>query len=264
VGFDYRFSHLVLRVADLERSAGWYRDILGLAFLGWDLTAEERRHAVLQMNSGQLVILVQAEPGEVVRPGTSSVHHAFEYTPSQYRRLIARLQQRGYSVEDNRAQFRANGEYSTDVWDPDGHRFQLQTHAPEATEVIVPGAGFIDCGPAEAYAIGEVKSFAKGDFFLSRLPEGFLAMSRWCMHINGKVIYQKEHWRFWCPYHGASYDRRGNPTDETKPDLCALRLHPLSFSAEGHVLVNTDTVIERRCYTPDQAVQPPPVVSYAP
>lgn len=257
LGFDYRFSHLVLRVSDLDRSVAWYRDILGFDFMGLDLTAEDRRHAVLQMNSGQLLLLVQAEPGEGIHPGTSSVHHAFEFTPSQYRRLITRLQSSGYSVDDNRAQFRANGEYSTDLWDPDGHRFQLQTHAPEATEVIVAGAGIVDCCASDDYAAGDVKTFGKGDFFLSRLPDGFLAMSRWCMHINGKVVYQMEHWRFWCPFHGATYDRRGNPTDETKPDLCALRLHPISFSPEGHVLVNTDTVVERQYYTADQAAQPP-------
>ena len=54
-----RFSHLVIGVTDLDRSEAWYRDVLGLDLMGRNLTGEKQPHAVLQMNTGQLLILVQ-------------------------------------------------------------------------------------------------------------------------------------------------------------------------------------------------------------
>lgn len=39
--------------------------------------------------------------------------------------------------------------------------------------------------------------------------------------------------------------------------LKALRLAPISFSAEGQVLVNTDEIIEREAHRPEDAARPP-------
>ena len=91
-----------------------------------------------------------------------------------------------------------------------------------------------------------------------RLAEGFLAVSRWCSHMNGLLVYQKEHWRFWCAMHTATYDRRGVPTCATTrfPDLLPLRMHPVRIGDDGHVLVDSDRVIVRTAYEPGQEVQP--------
>ncbi len=251
-----RFSHFVLEVTDLTRSENWYRDIIGMEVLGRNLTSEDQPHSVLQMNTGQLFILVQKERVEPRRPGSSSIHHGFLLTVEQYHRAQERLQRHGYAIGDTRAQFRARGEYSMDANDPDDHRYQIQAYGPEAHEIILAGVGVVDCGPAENYKVGDVKLFKEGNFFLVRVQEGFLALTRWCRHMNGKVVYQRQHWRFWCPFHGQTYDRRGDPL-WGHPDVCALRLNPISFSPDGRVLVNTDEVIDRTCYRPDQAVQPP-------
>src|SRR5579871_5502013 len=56
--FADRFSHLALEVTDLDRSEQWYQEVIGADLLGRGLTAEPRPHSVLQMNSGQLLILV--------------------------------------------------------------------------------------------------------------------------------------------------------------------------------------------------------------
>ncbi|MBM2811408.1 MAG: hypothetical protein HW416_2167 [Chloroflexi bacterium] len=101
--------------------------------------------------------------------------------------------------------------------------------------------------------VGDVKLFKKYDVFVVRLQEGFIAMSRWCRHMNGRVVYERDHWRFRCPYHRAVYDRRGDCTGG-QPDLNALWLHPLSISNDGHVLVNTDDAIDRTHFEPSQAV----------
>jgi len=189
--------------------------------------------------------------------GRSGVHHGFMLTPNQYRRIYERLQELGYEIKDDREEFRAGGQYSIDIEDPDGHRYQLQCYGPEARE-IMPGAGVVDCGPASRYRIGDVRPFRTGNFHLVRLREGFLAVSRWCTHFNGLVVYQKAHWHFYCPFHHATYDRRGVPAPF--PGNMAsgpLRLHPITFSPEGHILVDTDRVIERNGYDPAQAANAP-------
>lgn len=251
-----RFSHIAVAVTDLEKSESWYREVLGLDYIGRNLTAEEKPHSVLTLNSGQLFLLVQHESVVPRRPGSRAVHHAFMLTPNQYRAAHERFGKLGYDVGDNRQQFRAVGDFCIDMYDPDGHHYQVECHAPEATEILLPGVGVVDCGPAESYRTGDVKLFKEGNFYLVRLPEGFLALSRWCMHMNGLVAYQEVHWRFWCPMHGATYDRRGNPTGRF-PDTCALRLNSIGFSPDGRVLVDTDKVIERKSYHPDQAARPP-------
>jgi catechol 2,3-dioxygenase-like lactoylglutathione lyase family enzyme len=255
-----RFSHFVIDVTDVDRSEAWYRDVIGMEVLGRDLTAEERPHSVLQMNTGQLFILAKSESVEPRRPGSSSIHHGFLLTPNQYRRAQERLQQHGYDIADTRQDFRARGEYSMDVDDPDGHRYQIQAYGPEAHEVLLPGVGVVDCGPAESYKLGQPKLFKDGNFYLVRLKNGFLALTRWCRHMNGRVVYQKEHYRFWCPFHAMTYDRAGDPL-WGRPDVCALRLNAIRFSPEGHVLVDTDEVIDRERYEPSQAVQSPAQVA---
>ena len=121
----------------------------------------------------------------------------------------------------------------------------------------MPGAGVVDCGPVGSYRVGDVKPFKTGNFHLVCLREGFLGVSRWCTHFNGLVVYQRAHWHFYCPFHHATYDRRGIPAPF--PGNMAggpLRLHLVSFTEDERVLVDTDTVIERTHYAPDQAAKP--------
>jgi len=251
-----RFSHLVVGVTDLDRSEEWYRDVLGLDVLGRDLTSEKQPHSLLQMNTGQLIVLVQNERLRMAE-GRSGVHHGFMLTPNQYRRVHDRLIEMGHEISDDREAFRAGGQYSMDVEDPDGHRYQIQCYGPEGKQ-LMPGAGVVDCGPATAYRVGDVKPFKAGNFHLVRERDGFIAVSRWCTHFNGPVVYQKAHWHFFCPFHHATYDRRGIPAPFAENMAGGpLRLHPITFSPEGNVLVDTDAVIERSCWDPEQATKPP-------
>ena len=50
------------------------------------------------------------------------------------------------------------------------------------------------------------------NFFLLREPQGFVALSRWCRHMNGLLTYQREHWRFLCAFHGATFNLEGLTT----------------------------------------------------
>lgn len=253
-----RFSHLVVGVTNLDRSEAWYRDVVGLGIMGRNLTAEERPHSVLTTNTGQLLILVEVPESEYERPERNGRHQAFLVTPNAYRRAFERLQKMGFKVSDTHEGHRALGNYSIDVMDPDGHRYQIQTYGPEAHEPIIPKLGTIDCGPAASFKVGSAKAFANGDFYLVRRREGFLAISRWCTHMNGRVVYQEAHWHFYCPFHHATYDCRGIP--EPYPANRAggpLRLHPVTISEAGRVLVDTDRIIERAAWDASHAVAAP-------
>jgi catechol 2,3-dioxygenase-like lactoylglutathione lyase family enzyme len=249
------FSHLVVQVTDLNRSEKFYHEVLGLDFVGRDLVKEEGPNSLLKMNTGQMVLLVQVPKVEPFRPNSNSIHHAWLLTVEQYRRAQERLKSLGYNIEDSREEFRALGERSMDVFDPDGHRYQVQAHGPEATQIIRPTAGKVNCGKIHEFEVGSVIAFTKGMFFLVRLQEGFMAVSRWCTHRNGQINWEKEHWRFYCPLHSATYNRRGEFTGHLA-DVGPLRLHPVTIAADGSVIVDTSEIFIRKSYSPDQVVPP--------
>src|SRR5713101_3665989 len=99
------FSHLAVAVTDLGRSEAWYRDVVGLDVLGRGLTAEPRPHSVLQMNTGQLVILIQYEEIDRAAQNAQGVHHGFALTQNQYRRAVDRLREHGLEVVAQREEF---------------------------------------------------------------------------------------------------------------------------------------------------------------
>jgi catechol 2,3-dioxygenase-like lactoylglutathione lyase family enzyme len=247
------FSHLVVQVTNLDRSEKFYQEVLCLDLVGRNLVNEEGPNSLLKMNTGQMVLLVQVPKVEPFRPNTNSIHHAWLLTVEQYKRAQERLKALGYSIEDSRDQFRALGERSMDVFDPDGHRYQVQAHGPEATKIIRASAGKVNCGKIEDFEIGAVTPFSKGMFFLLRMEEGFMALSRWCTHRNGQVNWEKEHWRFYCPLHSATYNRRGEFTGHQQ-NVGPLRMHPVTIAEDGSVIVDTSEILVRKSYSPDQIV----------
>ncbi len=250
-----RISHLVLGVTSLDTSEAWYHNVMGMDILGRGLMTERRPHSVLRMNTGTMLVLIEDKNVVPRRPGTNAVHHAFTMTPNQYRLLLEKVDEYKIDVWVDRAQYLAQGEFNVNFRDPDDHALEVCCDAPEASEIILPNVGTLDCGPASQYKIGDVKLFKDADVYLVRLKEGFLAMSRWCTHMNGRIIWNREHWRFQCPYHHATFDRCGNLTGG-QPDLDALRLYGVSFSPDGHVLVDTSAVTHRACFEPWQAAKP--------
>lgn len=248
------FSHLVLEVSDLDRSERFYREVIGLDPVGRAVLAEPEPHSVLRLNTGQLLVLIQVERPEPRRKNSASIHHAFLLTMEQYREAEDRFRAAGHDIGDTRRQFRAKGEYSMDIFDPDGHRWQVQAYGEDGQEWIASEAGVVRCGPASKFAVGSVTTFADGNFFLVRDRSGFLALSRWCRHMNGKLSYQAEHWRFWCAFHGATYDLEGTHTGHL-PEVRPLWTLPITIDADGIVLVDTTGPREREdgeapCYTP--------------
>lgn len=250
------FSHMVLEVRDLDRSERFYKEVIGLESLGRSLLAEPREHSLMRMNTGQLIVLLTVDNPVPIRANTSSIHHAFLLTMDQYRAAEERFKAAGYDVGDTREAFRAKGEHSMDIFDPDGHRWQVQAFSEEQHELIKSGLGEVDCGLVDNFRAGSVTTFGKANFFLYRSRKGFLAINRWCRHANGLLAHQPEHWRFYCAFHGATYNMDGDHTGHL-PNIPALRLHPLRIDGNGHVLVDTDTFIERQPGTPPEFTAAP-------
>ncbi len=245
------FSHLVVHVTDLDRSEKFYQDVFGLDLIGRNLVNDEGENSLLAMNTRQRILLVKMPEVVPFRPNSSSIHHAWYLTPEQFDRAEARLQALGLDITDSRKDFRAMGERSFDVFDPDGHRYQVQSQGADAKEIIKENVGEIACGNVADYPVGAVKAFVKGKFFLVRLPDGLLAVSRWCTHMNGLLSWRKEHWQFYCPMHGAVYNRKGQCTTFGR-DLPPLRLHPITIAADGAITVRPDEVIVRDEFDPSQ------------
>ena len=257
------FSHLVLPVADLERSEKFYREVFGLDLVGRNLVAEAEPNALLKSDCRQMVVLVETDKVKIERDGANSTHHAWLLkTPEEYHACVARLKAMGFEIEDYRAAFRAAGQYSVDIVDPDGHRFQIQSQGPEATEIKLPKKGKVRCGKARDHAVGSVTLFKEAQFFLLRLEQGFLALSQWCTHQNGLVAWRGNFYDFYCPKHGAVFLRNGESASVVM-DLPPLRLHPLAIDDAGEIVVDTDRVVVRRGFAPDQLVPAEPGAALA-
>lgn len=250
------FSHLVVHVTDLDRSEQFYQEVFGLDLIGRNLVSDEGENSLLAMNTRQRILLVKVPKVVPFRPNSSSIHHAWLLNPDQFDRAKARLETMGFDIGDSRQEFRAMGERSIDVFDPDGHRYQVQSYGPEAKQVIVENVGEIACGNIADYPVGTVKAFVKGKFFLVRFESGFLAVSRWCTHMNGLLTWKKEHWQFYCPMHGAAYNRKGECVTYGR-DLPPLRLHPVTIAADGAITVRPDETITRDTFDASQLTPVP-------
>ena len=107
--------------------------------------------------------------------------------------------------------------------------------------------------------IGAVRLFNNGKLFVVRREHGFLALSRWCTHMNGLLQWKPNHWHFYCPYHKATFNREGASTSHTPFDtLPPMRLHPIVIDADGILKVDTDVLLIRKQADENDAVPPTP------
>jgi nitrite reductase/ring-hydroxylating ferredoxin subunit len=129
------------------------------------------------------------------------------------------------------------------VFDPDGHRYQLQSVGKAAGELLTANAGNVACGKIDDFAVHSVTHFQDMQFYLIREEPGFLAISHWCPHMNGMVEWREDYSTFYCQYHSATFNRIGECTAHA--NYPTMRIHPVSISDDGEVLVNTDEAIRR-------------------
>ena len=107
-------DHVVLWVNDLERSKGFYLDLLGMS------VAQENDWQCFMWCGQQQVALFHKRQGIEVRSGTELNHMALAMEPSTYEAVKERLEAEGIEVIG-----RTGDPTCVYFSDPDGHRLQL-------------------------------------------------------------------------------------------------------------------------------------------
>lgn len=106
----------------------------------------------------------------------------------------------------------------------------------------------IDAGPLEEYAVGTVTRVRDGRFYISRLPEGVLALYWRCPHLGCTVPWVEGEGKFVCPCHGSEYEPTGQNIAGPAPrpmDIMAVDV------ADGRLLINTGDIRQRDRHRPD-------------
>ena len=115
-------------------------------------------------------------------------------------------------------------------------------------------------GHPEDFKLGEPRYVRDGKFYLSRVPDGLLALYQKCPHLGCVVPWRPDDptedrvmpkGRFNCPCHGSVYNRFGVLVDGPAPrpmDLMAVSIE------NGKVIVDTGRITQRTAYEPSQAV----------
>jgi len=245
--------HQILETTDLDRAERFYEEVVGLKPLGRNLWPEERPNSAFMLDGGQYLVVVEVP---AVKPDGPGVHYDFELSAEDYRVVYDRIIQAGASKGDHRSADRSEGELSVYFDDPDGHQLQITAFTAEAFEVPPSRRGKVVAGALDDFTVGSVTYVKEGEFFLVRLADGVLAISRVCTHRNCNVMYQRETYRFYCPCHHNRFTRKGEHIRHDE-EVLPLHTYPLEF-IDGKIVVDTDVSVAR---TPEEAEQMVPVPS---
>jgi cytochrome b6-f complex iron-sulfur subunit len=121
----------------------------------------------------------------------------------------------------------------------------------------------LNAGPVTDLAIGDVKVMREGKFYLTHVPEGFLALWWKCPHLGCTVPWKPDDpvmdgdtgfadkGRFNCPCHGSIYNRYGQIVAGPAPR--PMDRFEVSIR-DGRVFVNTAKSISRARATGADAV----------
>jgi cytochrome b6-f complex iron-sulfur subunit len=94
-------------------------------------------------------------------------------------------------------------------------------------------------------AVGDVKQLSDGKFYLTRVPEGFVALWQKCPHLGCAIPWKPDEpsedsvaatGRFHCPCHGSRYDRYGQVVKGPAPR--PMDRFPIEIQG-GKLLVHT-------------------------
>jgi cytochrome b6-f complex iron-sulfur subunit len=105
--------------------------------------------------------------------------------------------------------------------------------------------GTVVAGNVNDFKVGEVKKIVEGKFFISRVPEGFLALWQKCPHLGCAVPWNESGpsldsieptGRFNCPCHGSQYDRYGQI--KAGPAPRPMDMFPITIR-DGRISVDT-------------------------
>jgi Rieske Fe-S protein len=131
----------------------------------------------------------------------------------------------------------------------------------EAVRALPKTAAFgskFEAGNVSDFEEGSMTYFLDGRFYISRLPNGLLALYRKCTHLGCVVPWRPDEQsedslagsgRFNCPCHGSRFDRYG--TVRGGPAPRPLDIFPIEIDG-GKVIVDTGTIISRSSYEESQ------------
>jgi cytochrome b6-f complex iron-sulfur subunit len=109
--------------------------------------------------------------------------------------------------------------------------------------------GQVRAGRLEEFGPGTVSHVSSGQFYISRIDEGLLAMSHRCTHLGCTVPWIEAEGRFNCPCHGSIFNPRGEVLAGPAPrplDLFAIEIR------DGEVWVDTNRPLPRSSYDASQ------------
>ncbi len=237
-----QLSHVMLEVADLARSEQFFKEAVGLVHVGRDLWNEDRPNSTFQTSAGQYLVLVEVP--EVKRDGPG-VHTDFLLTIEDYHRVVDRLRETGCLKGDFRGDLgqRSVGEISQYFVDPDGHQLQVTAFSAESFQVPAAGLGKMVAGKIEDFPVGSITHIKDGKFFIVRLEDDILALNHTCTHMQCNLVYQPEHYRFYCACHYNKFTRKGEHIGHT-PGVPPLMAYAVEIQ-DGQVIVDTDRNIAR-------------------
>jgi cytochrome b6-f complex iron-sulfur subunit len=113
--------------------------------------------------------------------------------------------------------------------------------------------GTVAAGNVDDYKVGDVKKIVEGKFFITRVPEGFLALWQKCPHLGCSVPWIdtapslddiEPTGRFNCPCHGSLYDRYGQIKGGPAPR--PMDMFPLTITGGKISVVTTPSGAKQR------------------
>jgi cytochrome b6-f complex iron-sulfur subunit len=94
----------------------------------------------------------------------------------------------------------------------------------------------------------------EGKFYLTRVPEGFMALYWKCPHLGCTVPWNAGAGNFLCPCHGSTYNLTGQNIAGPAPrpmDMMGLEIRP-----DGTIVVSTGEITQRPKHDPSHATSP--------
>ena len=109
--------------------------------------------------------------------------------------------------------------------------------------------GQIYAGKIEEFAIDSVNRILAGRFYITRTPDGVLALWQKCTHLGCAVPWVEEEGQFHCPCHGSLFNKMGEVIGGPAPR--PMDTFPVTIKS-GEVWVDTAQPTERSKFDPSQ------------
>lgn len=113
----------------------------------------------------------------------------------------------------------------------------------------------IQAGHVDDYQVGDIKMIREGRFYLSRVPEGFIALWWKCPHLGCTVPWNASMGIFRCPCHASTYDVTGQNIAGPAPrpmDYMAIEI-----TDDGQIWVDSGNITEREYHRPEHVTRWP-------